>query len=87
MKCASGAHVDQSSNFVAVTRLILKQRQNQQFRTSFFPLVLHSGRHICRSHISIRRRNARNFISKHSFAEKSPTKQGPHRAGVAPGNV
>src|ERR1700738_1503323 len=37
------------------TRLILKQGQNEQFGTAFFPLVVHSGGHICRSHISIRR--------------------------------
>src|SRR5580700_7433157 len=44
-----------------MTRLILKQGQNQQFGTTFFPLMLHSGGHICRSHISIRTGTTRNF--------------------------
>ena len=54
MECASGAHVNKSSNFITMTRLSLQKRENQQFGTAFFPLMLHGNCHICRPHISVR---------------------------------
>src|SRR6267154_5731081 len=50
MKHAAGALLDKSANVIAMARLSLYKRKNQQFGAALFPFIF-NRRHMCDSHM------------------------------------